>query len=140
MIECKDIQKAVSGLLKKGGFIVIARESIEGGVRPACSIDVFPSSASRIAHYIEEDTFSVEIVYYPKLETQEHLTDTASELKSLFLYNLLEIEDRKVQTYNVSFSKDGVCLVVECDYTIEQAIENVDEEYEDMSELNMEFE
>lgn len=123
MIGCKEIQKAVSGLLKKGSFLVLARESVEGGKRPACSVDVFPASAERLNNYMEQDTFSVEIIYYPKTETQENLADTADKLKPLLLLCPLEIENRTIHTYNVSFSKLDTALIAECDYTLEQAID-----------------
>ena len=139
MIGCKDVQKAVSRLLKKNNFLVLARESVEGGARPACSVDVFPSSAERLNDYIEEDTFSVEITYYPKTETQENLAEAADKLKPLLLLCPLEIEDRKVQTYSVEFSKSATALVAECSYTLQQAIEDAWDDEETMQELEMEF-
>lgn len=138
-INHKDIQRAVSLLLKQKGFVVLARESVEGGARPACSVDVFPSSSERLNPFIEEDSFNVEITYYPKTETQESLSDAADRLKLLLLLCPLEIKDRTIETYKVDFSKSGTALVVECDYTFEQAIESDFDDTELMQDLKLDI-
>lgn len=137
MIGCKEIQKAVSGLLKKKNFLVLARESIEGGKRPACSVDVFPASAERLNNYMEQDTFSVEITYYPKAETQENLAETADKLKPLLLLCPLEVENRTIHTYSVAFSKLDTALIVECDYTLEQVIDTDEFDEELMENIDV---
>lgn len=137
MIGCKEIQKAVSGLLKKNNFLVLARESIEGGKRPACSVDVFPASAERLNNYMEQDTFSVEITYYPKAETQENLAETADKLKPLLLLCPLEVENRTIHTYSVAFSKLDTALIAECDYTLEQVIDTDEFDEELMENIDV---
>ena len=46
MITIKDIQTAVSKLLTKNKYSVIASEVKEGFQKPACFIDVFPVSVA----------------------------------------------------------------------------------------------
>ncbi len=140
MIGHTDIQRAVSRLLKQKGYLVLARESIEGGKRPAASVDVFPSKSEWVGEYMVEDTFSVEVVYYPKTETQEQLAKAAAELKNILLFSPLEIEDRVLHTYEINFSKNNNQLVAEVDYEISQEVDLENEDDETMEELITEIE
>ena len=73
MITIKDIQTAVSGILQKNGYNVVASEVQEGFEKPACFIEVLPVSVTLENRFTEIVTNSVEITYHPAIETREDL-------------------------------------------------------------------
>ena len=83
MITIKDIQSAVSKLLQKNGYSVIASEVKEGFTKPACFVDVMPVSVEIENKYSELLTVSVEISYHPAAETKEELIVNAEKLSQL---------------------------------------------------------
>ena len=98
MITIKDIQSAVSKLLQKNGYSVIAAEVKEGFTKPACFVDVMPVSVEFENKYSELVTVSVEISYHPAMETKEELIVNAEKLKNIFLYTPLKVKDRYLFT------------------------------------------
>lgn len=139
MIEGTDIQKALAMLMRESGIEVVAYEAAEGADKPCCSITVFPSESTRAGEFIQEDTFSAELDYYPSVETYEELLKTAVRLKNIILHTLLKIEDRSLETEAVKLSVSGSVLVLNMDYTIEQLYEAKPEEYEPAETLNFKF-
>lgn len=135
MIDCDDIQRAVGGLLRKNGFSVVALEVQDGAKKPFCCVEVFPSESERTAHFIVEDTFSVNIAYYPKAETNEELLRAAKIIKHAVLYTPLDIDGRCVETFDVKFDRANTVLTVAADYTIEQLYEMPDESDDEIEEL-----
>lgn len=94
MITIKDIQSAVSKLLQKNGYSVIAAEVKEGFTKPACFVDVMPVSVTPENKFYELVTMGVEISYHPAMETKEELIVNAEKLKNIFLYTPLKVKDR----------------------------------------------
>lgn len=137
MIDCDDIQRAVGGLLRKNGFSVVALEVQDGAKKPFCCVEVFPSESERTAHFIVEDTFSVNIAYYPKAETNEELLRAAKIIKRAVLYTPLDIDGRCAETFNVKFDRTDMVLTAAADYTIEQLYEMPDESDGEIEELNL---
>ena len=135
MIDCDDIQRAVGGLLRQNGFSVVALEVQDGAKKPFCCVEVFPSESERTAHFIVEDTFSVNIAYYPKAETNEELLRAAKIIKHAVLYTPLDIDGRCVETFNVKFDCADTVLTAAADYTIEQLYEMPDESDDEIEEL-----
>ena len=135
MIDCDDIQRAVGGLLRKNGFSVVALEVQDGAKKPFCCVEVFPSESERTAHFIVEDTFSVNIAYYPKVETNEELLRAARIIKRSVLHTPLDIDGRCVETFDVKFDRAGTVLTAAADYTIEQLYEMPDESDGEIEEL-----
>ena len=135
MIDCDDIQRAVGGLLRQNGFSVVALEVQDGAKKPFCCVEVFPSESKRTAHFIVEDTFSVNIAYYPKAETNEELLRAAKTIKHAVLYTPLDIDGRCVETFNVKFDRTDTVLTAAADYTIEQLYEMPDESDGEIEEL-----
>lgn len=137
MIECEDIQRAVGNILRSGGFDVIALEAQDGAKKPFCCVEVFPSEWERTGQFIQEDTFSVSITYYPRVETNEELLKTAKMLKNILAHNPLDIEDRCVETFDIKLSRSGSVLTAETEYTIEQMYENIETDEPLIEELRL---
>lgn len=137
MIECEDIQRAVGNILRSGGFDVIALEAQDGAKKPFCCIEVFPSEWERTGQFTQEDTFSVSVSYYPKIETNEELLKTAKMLKNILSRNPLDIEERCVETFDIKLSRSGSVLTAETEYTIEQMYENIETDEPLIEELRL---
>ena len=112
MIEIKDIETEIANLLKKKGFTVVASEVKEGFPRPSCFIEVMPVNASIENQFSELITDSVEISYFPAIETKEELIKTAEKFKNIFLYTPLKVEDRYLSVNEISFDADKSVLKV----------------------------
>lgn len=135
MIECEDIQRAVGGLLRDNGFSVIALEAQSGAKKPFCCVEVFPSEWERTGQFIQEDTFSVSITYYPRAETNEELLKTAKTLKNILAHTPFDIEDRCVETFDIKLNRADTVLTAVADYTVEQFCESPYETDGEMAEL-----
>lgn len=110
MITIKDIQTAVSKLLTKNKYSVIASEVKEGFQKPACFIEVLPVSTELQNKFSELVTVSVEISYHPSMETKEELILNAEKLKNIFLYTLLKVKDRFLSVNEITFDSDKSVL------------------------------
>lgn len=112
MITIKDIQSAVSKLLQKNGYSVIAAEVKEGFTKPACFIDVMPVSVTTENKFYELVTMGIEISYHPVMETKEELIVNAEKLKNIFLYTPLKVKDRYLSVNEVTFDTDKSALII----------------------------
>lgn len=110
MITIKDIQTAVSKLLTKNKYSVIASEVKEGFQKPACFIEVLPVSTELQNKFYELVTVSVEISYYPLMETKEELIVNAEKLKNIFLYTPIKVKDRFLSVNEITFDSDKSIL------------------------------
>lgn len=140
MIECDDIQRGIGYILRDNGFFVVALEAQDGVKKPFCCVEVFPFESERTGRFLEEDTFSAEITYYPKTETNEELLRAAKIIRYAVLHNPLYINDRCVETFNVRFDRSGSVLTAATDYTIEQFYEPPDESDGEITELELKIE
>ena len=111
MITIKDIQTAVSKLLTKNKYSVIASEVKEGFQKPACFIEVFPVSVSTENKFYELVTLGIEISYHPLMETKEELILNAEKLKNIFLYTPIKVKDRFLSVNEINFDSDKSVLV-----------------------------
>lgn len=111
MIDLKDIQTAVAKLLKKHDYSVIASEVKEGFSKPACFIEVMPVSVTIENQFSELVTDSVEISYFPAIETKEELIKTAEDFKQIFLYTPLKVGDRYLSVNEITFDADKSTLL-----------------------------
>ena len=111
MITIKDIQTAVSNLLKKNKYSVIASEVKEGFQKPACFIEVFPVSVAAENKFYELVTLGIEISYHPLMETKEELILNAEKLKNIFLYTPIKVKDRFLSVSEITFDSDKSTLI-----------------------------
>lgn len=111
MITIKDIQSAVSKLLQKNGYSVIASEVKEGFTKPACFVDVMPVSVTTENTFYELVTMGIEISYHPAIETKEELISNAEKMKNAFLYTPLKVKDRYLSVNEVTFDTDKSALI-----------------------------
>ena len=111
MITIKDIQSAVSKLLTKNKYSVIASEVKEGFQKPACFIEVFPMSVAAENKFYELVTLGIEISYHPLMETKEELILNAEKLKNIFLYTPIKVKDRFLSVNEITFDSDKSTLV-----------------------------
>lgn len=111
MIKVKDIQTAVSKLLTKNKYSVIASEVKEGFQKPACFIEVLPVSTELQNKFSELVTVSVEISYHPLMETKEELILNAEKLKNIFLYTPIKVKDRFLSVNEIIFDSDKSVLI-----------------------------
>ena len=110
MITIKDIQTAVSKLLTKNKYSVIASEVKEGFQKPACFIEVFPVSVAAENKFYELVTLGIEISYHPSMETKEELIINAEKLKNIFLYTPIKVKDRFLSVNEITFDSDKSVL------------------------------
>lgn len=110
MITIKDIQTAVSKLLTKNKYSVIASEVKEGFQKPACFIAVFPVSVAAENKFYELVTLGIEISYHPSMETKEELIVNAEKLKNIFLYTPIKVKDRFLSVNEITFDSDKSIL------------------------------
>ena len=110
MITIKDIQTAVSKLLTKNKFSVIASEVKEGFQKTACFIEVFPVSVATENKFYELVTLGIEISYHPLMETKEELILNAEKLKNIFLYTPIKVKDRFLSVNEITFDSDKSAL------------------------------
>lgn len=110
MITIKDIQTAVSKLLTKNKYSVIASEVKEGFQKPACFIEVFPVSVAAENKFYELVTLGIEISYHPLMETKEELIINAEKLKNIFLYTPIKVKDRFLSVNEITFDSDKSVL------------------------------
>lgn len=110
MITIKDIQTAVSKLLTKNKYSVIASEVKEGFQKPACFIEVFPVSVAAENKFYELVTLGIEISYHPLMETKEELIVNAEKLKNIFLYTPIKVKDRFLSVNEITFDSDKSVL------------------------------
>lgn len=110
MITIKNIQTAVSKLLTKNKYSVIASEVKEGFQKPACFIDVFPVSVEAENKFYELVTLGIEISYHPLMETKEELIVNAEKLKNIFLYTPIKVKDRFLSVNEITFDSDKSAL------------------------------
>ena len=111
MITIKDIQTAVSKLLTKNKYSVIASEVKEGFQKPACFIEVFPVSVAAENKFYELVTLGIEISYHPLMETKEELIINAEKLKNIFLYTPIKVKDRFLSVNEIAFDSDKSVLI-----------------------------
>ena len=111
MITIKDIQTAVSKLLTKNKYSVIASEVKEGFQKPACFIEVFLVSVATENKFYELVTLGIEISYHPSMETKEELIINAEKLKNIFLYTPIRVKDRFLSVNEITFDSDKSVLV-----------------------------
>ena len=112
MITIKDIQTAVAKTLTANGYTVIASEVKEGFNKPACFIEVMPVSVSIENQFTELVTNSVEISYFPSVETKEELIKNADKMKSVFCYTPLEINGRFLSINEITFEAEQSALII----------------------------
>lgn len=136
MIEIKDIQTAVAKLLKKNGYTVIASEVKEGFSKPACFIEVMPVNVSVQNQFSELITDSVEISYFPAIETKEELIETAENFKKIFLYTPIKVDDRYLSVNEISFDTDKSALLVYFELEFLQETEVEDTKIPKMNNLD----
>lgn len=110
MITIKDIQTAVSKLLTKNKYSVIASEVKEGFQKPTCFIEVFPVSVAAENKFYELVTLGIEISYHPSMETKEELIVNAEKLKNIFLYTPIKVKDRFLSVNEITFDSDKSIL------------------------------
>lgn len=111
MIDLKDIQTAVAKLLKKNDYSVIASEVKEGFSKPACFIEVIPVNVAVQNQFSELVTDSVEISYFPAIETKEEIINTAEDFKKIFLTTPLKVGDRYLSINEITFDADKSTLL-----------------------------
>ena len=111
MITIKDIQTAVSKLLTKNKYSVIASEVKEGFQKPACFIEIFPVSVAAENKFYELVTLGIEISYHPSMETKEELVVNAEKLKNIFLYTPIKVKDRFLSVNEITFDSDKSALI-----------------------------
>lgn len=111
MITIKYIQTAVSKLLTKNKYSVIASEVKEGFQKPACFIEIFPVSVVTENKFYELVTLGIEISYHPLMETKEELILNAEKLKNIFLYTPIKVKDRFLAVNEITFDSDKSVLI-----------------------------
>ena len=136
MIEIKDIQTSVAKLLKRNGYTVIASEVKEGFSKPACFIEVMPVNVTIESQFTEHITDSVEISYFPAIETKEEFIKTAENFKKIFLYTPIKVDDRYLSVNEISFDTDKSALLVYFELEFLQETEVEDTKIPKMNNLD----
>ena len=142
MIGTADFSKSMAELLNNAGYRMVPLETQEGFPKPACSIDVLNVESEREGWAWVNETYTVTVYYYPKLETTETLLRAADRLRPLLLNQALEVRGRSVDANRVAVGREGAALVLEAEYTVTQnpAVGNWDDDAELAEELYLEME
>ena len=135
MITIADIKKAVVSVLKKNGYTVTATEVQEGFSKPCCFVDVLPVQVTVESANCERVTDSVEITYFPAVETKEEMVAAAEHFKNIFLYSSLAVNDRFLSTNEITFDADKSSLVTNFDLEYLQETNVKREEHPKMQKL-----
>ncbi len=135
-ISEKDIQTQICTILTQNGFSVIASEAQEGFTKPACFVNVYPSSVSLLNEYMEQMSDTVEIKYIPLVETVEHCAEIAQRIKNIFLYKPFDVKNRHLTIQEMEFDIEN--QILHTYFNLEYMQETPDtEEYEEISELQI---
>lgn len=137
MINSIDMAAAAVERLLQGGFDTYSSETDEGFKKPACFADCTAHSVQRVSAMMEDNLFTIKVLYVSKTETQEELLEAENRIKRLFLYNPLEVKDRKVSTYQIDFEREGWNLVALIDYTVTAMADIEEADYDGMENLNL---
>lgn len=127
MITVLEIQTAIAKALTTNGFTVIASEVQEGFTKPACFVNILPVSVELQNRFEELVTDSVEIAYFPKLETREELVRVSEKIKNIFLYKPLPVEDRFLSINAITFDAENSTLYAQFNIEFIQET-NIEEE------------
>ena len=138
MITLKDIQTAVADMLKKNGYTVTANEVTQGFARPTFFVDVLPVSTALQGKAYEMVTVSVELTYFPEIETREELVRMAENIKKIFLYESIPVQDRFLSTDEIVFDNENSTLLAYFEITFMQESGIQEKTYPKMKTLNTE--
>ena len=111
MITIADVKKAIVKLLNANGYTVVASEVQEGFNKPACFVDVMPVNVSVETQNYEKVTNSVEITYFPAVETKEEMIKAAEHFRQLFLYSSIAVNDRFLSVNEITFDAEKSALI-----------------------------
>ncbi|MBQ3573546.1 MAG: hypothetical protein IJA16_02985 [Clostridia bacterium] len=136
MVKADDIERAVASLLLAQGFSVISAESVEGSGRPAVTVEVLLETADKQSDFMEEDSFSVSIIYYPQIESHEEIIRVSQQMKKMFTTAHLEVCGRMLCAESIQFDKEGSLLFADLIYKITAVPETPFEECENAEELD----
>lgn len=140
MVKADDIERAIADMLLAQGFSVISAESVEGSGRPAVTVEVLLENADKQSDFMEEDSFSVSIIYYPQIESHEEIIRVAQQMKKMFTAVHLEVCGRMLCADSINFGKEGSLLFADLIYKITAVPETTLEEYENAEELDFSIE
>lgn len=142
MISEEHIKKSIVKILKDNKFRVIAQEQKEGFKKPACFVSVYPSTVTTISGVLEEVTDTIEIRYYPSIETTEECAKTAQTIRSLLCHKILEMEGGNIRILEMETEIDDYILTVELstDPYIQSYVDILDDESMDNLEMVQEVE
>ena len=138
MIALKDIQTAVADMLKKNGYTVTANEVTQGFTKPTFFVDVLPVSTALQGKAYEMVTVSVELTYFPEIETREELVRMAENIKKIFLYESIQVQDRFLSTDEIVFDNENSTLLAYFELTFMQETGIQQKTYPKMKTLNTE--
>jgi len=138
MIALKDIQTAVADMLKKIGYTVTANEVTQGFTKPTFFVDVLPVSTALQGKAYEMVTVSVELTYFPEIETREELVRMAENIKKIFLYESIQVQDRFLSTDEIVFDNENSTLLAYFELTFMQETGIQQKTYPKMKTLNTE--
>ena len=111
MIKIQDIETAVAKVLTAKGHTVTASEIQQGFTKPTFFIEVLPVSVEIRNQYSELITDSIEITYHPAVETREQLVEMSENIKNMFLYKPIHVNDRFLSVNEITFDTDKSALV-----------------------------
>jgi hypothetical protein len=138
MIELKDIQTAIAEKLRKNNYTVTANEVTQGFARPTFFVDVLPVSTALQGKAYEVVTVSVELTYYPEIETREEIVRMAENIKQLFLYESIPVNDRFLSIDEIIFDNENSTLFAYFELTFMQETNITEKEYPKMKNLHTE--
>lgn len=111
---------------------------VEQGFKEPCFfVDMFPIATNLINAYIEEDIVNFNITYYPLADAQDEFIDVAKRLRSLFMYNVLDVCDRHLLCETMTFNLANGRLEVVFSYRFKVEVDTREETYEDMGSIEI---
>ena len=139
MITEKDVKIRIAEVLRENGHKVYASEETEGFKRPSFCIDVFPSSITRenaCTAYVE---MTCNVLYFPMIETTEHLLDIADKMREMFFMKPFDVADRHITVNEMRFTQENVNLSIDFEIAFYDELDVGDTDEDTMGEVGFDL-
>lgn len=103
MQTLKDIHSSIVDMLSNIKVPVYPQEVKDGFKKPSFFVNVFPAKIKRVSKFMEDVIADIQIEYVSKTEKYEELIDMAEQLKNIFLYNTVNVGNRKFTIGEIEF-------------------------------------
>lgn len=131
-----DIQKHIVEILTQNSFNAVASEVKEGFAKPAVFVSVHPIQHERLMCGMEQVTDSVEIKFFPSVETAAECIKTSDKIIDIFYYSPFRVEGHTFTVESIETNIEDYILTVNFELTYEQPMPDTNE-YANIENMDM---